>query len=387
MNRNDRKKIVVYAQEIGGGNIVALVVQDLLALNLYKLEVVIHRHAEESFKGMKIPYRFLNDFGYDLPLSEIDAMDMLKSFNADYLFGAIGNVTLDKSNGNLFAAARKMNIKSLAAFDCWQGWDRFHDGKIRFVYAPDILVVIDEYSRKRMTNEGLDQNRIAVGGHPVLDKTRESFAEDITETEKSTLRERYGIGGQDCLVVLASQMINYKVEQKTRRIPFYAIETPEGKIIDRVLRALEDINKKLDDKSAVLMLRLHAKEDIAEGLFCKKSTVRVVVDRSISRFDLYRMADCIIGYDTMMLAEAVNAGCMVISLQFHGINHTFERNLVELAGGEIFTAENENDLIRILLDNQFYRKQQKKADTFSPYDTTKKKPSYTDILCREFPVK
>ena len=174
MNRNDRKKIVVYTQEIGGGNIVALVVQDLLALNLYKLEVVIHRHAEESFKGNEIPYRLLKDFGYDLPLSEIDAMDMLKSFNADYLFGAIGNVTLDRSNGNLFVAARKMNVKSLAAFDCWQGWDRFHDGKRRFVYVPDILVVIDEYSKKRMTKEGLDESTSLGSLHTSILHSRQS---------------------------------------------------------------------------------------------------------------------------------------------------------------------------------------------------------------------
>lgn len=368
---------MVYAQEAGGGNIAAIVAQDLLSSGRYKLDIIAHLQGADPFKERGIPYRLLEDFGFSVPLEEQDAASLLRELQADYLFGAFGNIKLDKSNGSIFKAAKRLNMKSISMLDCWKGWDRFHNGRQRFAYAPDVLIVIDEHSKKRMVDEGFPEQRILIGGHPVLDEIREFFFDGKANDRRTDLRQKYGIRQDEYLVVFASQMINHRSGRDDRRESYYSIDTQKGKIIDRLLSALQK-TQMISRKSFVLMLRLHPKEDLPDSILSNYSRVRLITDKNIPRLNLYEIADCVIGYDTMMLAEAANAGCPAVSVQFPEIDIS-ERNLVELSGGTIYTAHNETELSGILKNNE------KRASSQFPAKEQKKN-SYLEILLNEFPA-
>jgi hypothetical protein len=378
-----QKKILVYAQEAGGGNIAAIVAQDLLSSGRYNIDITAHLQGANPFKERGIPYRLLEDFGFSVPLEEQDAASLLQELQTDYLFGAFGNIKLDKSNGSIFKAAKRLNIKSMSMLDCWKGWDRFNNGRQRFAYAPDVLIVIDEYSKKRMIDEGFPEQKILIGGHPVLDEIREFFNDGKTNDRRTDLRQKYGIRQDEYLVVFASQMINYRSGRDDRRESYYSINTQKGRVIDRLLSALQK-TPMISEKSFVLMLRLHPKEDLPEGILSNYSRVRLITDKNIPRLDLYEIADCVIGYDTMMLVEAANAGCPAVSVQFPEIDYIPERNLIELAGMVIYTAHNEIEFSEIFKNNLAYERQPSVQLSNKISVDRQKKNSYLEILFNEF---
>jgi hypothetical protein len=380
-----QKKILVYAQEAGGGNIAAIVAQALLSSGRYKLDIIAHLQGANPFKERGIPYRLLEDFGFSLPLEEQDAVGLLKELQANYLFGAFGNIKLDKSNGSIFKAAKRLNIKSISMLDCWKGWDRFHNGRQRFAYAPDILIVIDEHSKKKMIDEGFPEQRILIGGHPALDEIREFFVGGKANDRRTAPRQKYGIRQDEYLVVFASQMINHMSGRDDRRESYYSIDTQKGKVIDRLLSALQK-TPMISGKSFVLMLRLHSKEDLPDSILSNYSRVRLITDKNIPRLNLYEIADCVIGYDTMMLAEAANAGCLVVSVQFPEIEYIPEKNLVELAGRAIYTAHNEIEFSEIFKNNLAYEGQPSAPLSDKISTERQKKNSYLEILFNEFPA-
>jgi len=348
-----KKKIVVFAQEAGGANIVASVSKELIAENAgeYHLELIAHLHAVSIFREYDLPFRELVSFGYPLPLSEQDAIKILSLMKCDCFFGGFGNVLLDTSNASMFIAARMLAIRSIAAFDCWQGWGRFHRGSDKFAYAPDILVVIDEHSRKRMMQEGMPEERIEVGGHPVLDRLVAQSVKPY-ETENSArkqLRDKHGITDHEYLIVLTSQMVNHRTEQNKMREPFIKIATSKGEVMERIWSSLHNVLDLIqDEKSIVLMLRPHPKERMVNELSLSSESIRTSLDRETPKSELFQMADCIMGYDTMMLAEAACAGCFVISFRYSEIDYLDERNTIELCGCGIAVAESDRDLIDMI---------------------------------------
>jgi predicted glycosyltransferase len=140
----------------------------------------------------------------------------------------------------------------------------------------------------------------------------------------------------------------------------------------------------ISEKSFVLMLRLHPKEDLPEGILSNYSRVRLITDKNIPRLDLYEIADCVIGYDTMMLVEAANAGCPAVSVQFPEIDYIPERNLIELAGMVIYTAHNEIEFSEIFKNNLAYERQPSVQLSNKISVDRQKKNSYLEILFNEF---
>ena len=353
-----KQKIMIYAQEAGGGNILALTTQDLLLDNKYDIDIVVHREGVKPFKEQGIPYKLLESFGYPIPLTVSDAVGLLSLLEPDYLYGAMGNIKLDISNGSIFQAARKMNIKSISVLDCWKGWTRFQGKNDPMKYAPDVLLVIDEYSKKRMIEEGFCEQSVIVAGHPVLSQIEKHFRKPEMECERVNLRNRYGIDENDFLLVFTSQMLNHYVESHSKREDYYSIKTEKGKVVERILNVLQDISKEMRDTNFVLLLRLHPKEMWQDTLEYNNSEVRVIVDKDISRFDLYYMADCFVGFDTMILAEASYARCSVILFRLHEIKCSEEINFVERASDDIKIAQNEAELYS-LLKRIIYHKDEK----------------------------
>lgn len=322
------KRLLVFAQERGGGNIVARVAQALQTdpAPAFDLTVVAHRQGAAAFAACNVGHRLLETLVPRLPLALDDAAALLERLQTEGLFGAVGNLRLDKSNGVLFEAARQLAIPSVAVLDCWQGWDRFHDHDRPLVFAPDLLIVIDAHSRRRMVCEGLPDHRLAVGGHPVL----ESLAERPADPQlRRHLRAEKGIEPQTPLVVLASQMLFHRRADQVVREPFHAIGTGREKVLDEVRSALAAAwQRHPAEPPPVLLLRLHSKEPAAAGI-TDQGPIRLIVDQQADPRDIYCMADAVVGFDTMMLVEAALAGCRVAAWQPEQIQPAVARNEIE----------------------------------------------------------
>lgn len=215
----------------------------------------------------------------------------------------------------LIDAARALHIPTIGAIDSSTNTAfRFRGrGSDSLRYAPDWLMVPDDYTRQGYIELGFDENRVVNCGHPIYDSvaaTRAAFEiEGKTAVQKRVLPD----AGNQPIFVFLSELSDGVDPSQFRRSADYTLHG-RGVENGRTEIVLEEV---LDACALVtprpyLVLRLHPKQD--QSLLKKYSREFDFVSEGGSPLDVVYAADLVIGMTTSLLLEAAILGSPTLSV-------------------------------------------------------------------------
>ena len=307
----DGPLVLVYAQDAGGARAVSPVVKRLVRSRKHRLRVVAHLFAREVFQEQDIEAVHLDALADWLPLSVEGARGLLSRFSPDAMFCALSNNEYDPSNGRLVAAARELGIPSFALMDHWKGWGRVHGGEKDFAYLPDALGVIDEWSRERGMAEGIPPGRMTVVGHPRLDVLRSRKRRGAEEFRKAR-----GVRKGDFVCALFTQPVFVRRGGRLAVRPF--LEGERAGIVADALRCCEEKIRETG-REAKFFVSLHPKE-IEEWKADASPLPGATIDAGASSLEIACGSDLVLGFDSMILYEAMYCGRPTISLRLDSLS-------------------------------------------------------------------
>ncbi len=306
-----RPVVLVYAQDAGGARAILPVVKSLVRPEKYRLCVIVHLFAIEVFKAHDIEVVPLETLVNQVPLSIEGACDLLSRLSPDVIFCTTSNNNYDPSNGYIIMAARQLGLKSFALMDDWRGWHRIHDEDKNFSYLPDVLGVIDARSRDQGIAEGVSSSRMVVVGSPHL----EMLLLSKRDSEVNFRREN-NLGKEDFICSLFTQPVFTGLGRAQIVEPF--LKGERLPIIEEALRLCEEKIRKAGHE-AIFFLRLHPREREVWGTAASPFP-NLKIDSGPSALDVVFSSNLILGFDSMILYEAICCGRPTISLRLDSLS-------------------------------------------------------------------
>lgn len=200
--------------------------------------------------------------------------------------------------GPLIKKAKKLDIPSLGLLDAWKGLDRFWYGDGRMRPLTDKLVVIDEISAHWLIKHGVPKELIIVIGHPALEMI--GLLSDYEKHKiRSDVRMRIGIGDEDKLLLLISELIFPKTN-----VPFVLIDALTLGVNQITVTAWLEQNF---GKDYILVVRKHPLESGS------------VIERwkeypNLTEEEILSAVDQVVGLSSTMMTYAVMYGIETINL-------------------------------------------------------------------------
>jgi hypothetical protein len=212
----------------------------------------------------------------------------------------------------LVRAARRRGLASLALLDFWSNYAaRFSDASGRLDCVPDRIAVMDEAARDALVLAGVEPRRVVITGHPGFDwlaLRRQQFDAGI----RDRMRRKFSSNIKDLQVLFVSQPLRglYGADAGS---PTY-LGYDERLVLGLLVAALERIA--LDTgRSMSLIVRPHPRESLAGFADFRSQAVRLSVSRDDEGPEIALSSDLVVGMTSMLLVEALQLGCRVVSLQ------------------------------------------------------------------------
>jgi len=273
-------KILFYAHDPGGANAIAPVA---MSLSERGWEVVCRANGP----ALKILPNVL-EAGDD------DADRLFDSVRPDFV--VTGTSAADMVEKRLRVVSRAKGVRSMSVLDHWVNYGiRFsrystaersaYEKDRRFEYLPDFIVVMDDFAKQEMVNEGISPEIIWPLGNPHFDILRDRYA----EIEAADIRNRLLVGRQK-LVVFASEP--------------YTEDYGQG---DEV-RAIMEIASVLP-KDFSLAVKPHPRERLEKFAGLGIS----IVEPAVSSLEAIKAADVVLSMTSMVLIEALICGRAAVS--------------------------------------------------------------------------
>ncbi len=227
-----------------------------------------------------------------------DVRDALEALGPDALVtGTSERAALD---ARYWEWARARGVRSIAFVDHWVNLGaRFApSGGARVEVEPDVVAVIDERAAELLLAEGATPGRVRVIGSPAL---------DAAARLRGTARAGRGDARR---VLLASEPWPGGDDQQRREHGFTDLDC-----LAPALDALSAWSIKVNTRVEAI-LRPHPRDTEARlaPLLARRAGVTVIVEGGDKLAALAR-AEVVLGVRTMLLLEALAAGCQVISAQ------------------------------------------------------------------------
>ncbi|OGN14822.1 MAG: hypothetical protein A3B99_01370 [Candidatus Yanofskybacteria bacterium RIFCSPHIGHO2_02_FULL_44_12b] len=236
------------------------------------------------------------------------------------LFGTSEGLSIDKL---AVLVAREQHIVSVALIDYWSNYVmRFSDpGKENLAYLPDWILVMDEYTKQEMINEGFSANQIIVTGNPFFDTLRYSKKEEN----------------------FPARLVSFFDE------PLDTISN-EVRIFQDLVNALEELG--MNAKVAVKLHPRSSKKNKYNSVI-KKSILDIEVDQVTPADDLFRKSDLVLGIASTVLFRAAMEGKRVLSYQPGNKGHdTLITNALGLSLGVYQKSDLKKQLLFLLQKRQ-----------------------------------
>lgn len=283
---SSKPRLAIVAGDPGGGAALVPVVELLDALQ-WPCHLYAYAESFESWTARGWPVRPAEQ----LQLDSIGGLICATSVNAQMY-------ELD-----WLAAARAQGVPSLAVLDFWSNYlARFQ--RAGQTTLPDALAVPDALAREEMIAAGFDAASLHITGQPALDRL--ASITPLSPARRRALREACGVREGQQLALWVSQPLRM-IAQRLGQPP----------VIDeqQACLALEQALAQLGEPIA-LRVKPHPRESRAD--FAALGQVwpdsRLVPD-SVLAHELLICADIVIGIHSMMLFEACQLGCRVLSYQ------------------------------------------------------------------------
>ncbi len=298
------KRILLFARDPGGANTIIPLVKPLKEKG-YKVSLYGRDRALDRYKlfGLKE-----DCFEQKIDkITEQNILNFLKYENPDLII--TGTSADDKTEKYLWQCARRLNIPSFAILDQWVNYGiRFSKYDVADLkeyeknkshdFLPSKILVMDDYAKKEMMQEGIDKDKIVVTGQPYF---------DFLMQQKNNLTV---CRSDDFIITFASEAI-LKI-YKTKEIWGYTEQT----ILNEILLVLKKINI---SKKILFIIKPHPKEDIDIYkkllISFKHPKIKLRLETNLSSWDLIKKSDLVCGMTSMFLLESVLLGKQILSIQ------------------------------------------------------------------------
>jgi len=311
-----KKNILIIFVDPGGGLVVSEVTKKLDADPEYNLNVYCGNLSKVISENAGLNFKIISDM-----INIETAEEIVNTVSPDMILTSTGRGNTEQLFRNI---AYRDSIPSVVILDFWKDYRR------RWLYADhnipelkDIVCVMDELTKKEMTDEYFPERNIRVTGHPYLDKIFKS-KRDLIEKEIKN----------DFNILFLSQPLD-----------IIGIHNYEIHPFRKLINAVSEYSEKSDLKIN-LKIKLHPSEKMSEDLSkileekeIKKVTVIHVNNEAVH--ELIEQADLIIGYNSIALFEARSMGKRAVSLKLFPINDSLMKAF-ENAGIESSDANSES---------------------------------------------
>jgi len=298
------KRLLIYAQDPGGGKYISPVAQELIKSDKFLgPAILVHPLSQGIFNKIGIPYVSLEKCIGKPPFSETAWETYLKTQKVTHVFCTTSSPYLDLTNCNLVTVSKKLNIPVMGILDHWKGFDRFfsEDGPI---YFPDYICCIDEFCKCKFEQMGLPVNNVYAVGHPYLEEIAgQNWEQNAT-------------GGKICVLLISQPNT---VNRSFKGIFF--LRMGEKRLIDEIaFRATLVFHSQTEDIH--IRYRPHPKEQFIETL-----PEGVKLDDNREWVQTMKETDIFLGFDSMALVEAHLAGKYCISLSLPEIESSSDNSI------------------------------------------------------------
>jgi hypothetical protein len=217
---------------------------------------------------------------------------------------------LDSIGLELLFAARRSGIVTVGAVDSATNADFGFRGRTctPLAYAPDWLLLPDQFTRDKFVALGYPPHRIFTCGHPHYDRVR-AVGEQLARRGRADLRRGLFPSARDNqpVVVFLTEISSGCDPAQFRRSPDYSL-TGRGGSVDRTAIVLEEFldAARVLEPPPHLVLRLHPKEkphdyQAYSGEFHQFSNKE-------SGLEVVYAADLVVGMSSMLIMEAALLG-------------------------------------------------------------------------------
>jgi hypothetical protein len=313
------KKILLFSRDPGGANTIIPLVEPLkerrYSVKLYGKDVALNKYKEYGLKGI--------DINNIIPtINPEGVLKFIENENPDFVI--TGTSADDYTEKYIWNATEKLNIFSFAILDQWLNYGiRFskysvseydsYDKDKTYPFLPTKILVLDQYAKNQMIQEGFNSERIIITGNPYFQRLLQRKNEYIDD---NIIRKNFGISKNDILITYVSEPIcdTYAGNEK------YWGYT-EKTIFNAVLQSVIMLSKEID-KNIFLIIKLHPKENIKSYSTITESInskIKILVTNTTESWNLVLASDLICGMTSILLIESVILSKPVVSIQI-GLN-------------------------------------------------------------------
>lgn len=256
---------------------------------------------------------------------------------------------LDTLGLKLVTAVRSMGIESIGVVDGLANADYRFRGRSDnpLAYAPDWLLLPDEWTKEAYVALGYPAERAVACGHPHYDYVRRMAAQ-LAREDRIALRQRLlpGVSNDQKVIVFAAETSTSPKPQQCQRSAEYTL-VGRGKSTGRTDIVLEEFldATPLVNPRPYLVLRLHPKNTLDE--FTAYLDEFDLVSRGGSPLELIYVADLVVGMTTMLLMEAALLGRPTLAI----VPRMVEKTWLPTIGAGVTTCATRSMEVREQLSN------------------------------------
>lgn len=306
-------KLLTYAQDVGGARLILPVIHRLLEDNSLAVSVLANGKAASLLGNSGLPVSCFVSRGSSVPLTISEGTRLMDELAPDVVFAATSHPK-DPTNGRLIAAARSMDIPTIAVLDHWKGRERFAEtAEGSLVFAPELLGVMDQETRWAYVAAGMAPNRVCIVGHPYLEQIARDRDKYQATGYLASLRQRAGLDPSRPVILFCSEFVHdhsFHDPCAASCIPLSQVRVGPARLIDVVLKAAESLGPRMN-LPFELALRPHPNEpqEPIPGM-------RIIDQDAMSDVEAVAMASVVVGAGSMPLIEAAVLGKPAASLAF-----------------------------------------------------------------------
>lgn len=352
------KKVMLFSRDPGGANTVAPLYKKLVEKGydviLFGKDVALEKYSQYGLKGININNKLSS-------ISQKELHKLLLEEAPDFLI--TGTSADDFTEKYLWKCAEDLKIPCFAILDQWINYGlRFskfsvnelkkYEKRKEHIYLPTNILVMDNYAKEKMIEEGIEPEKILVSGHPYFDylinrkeKSNEKIIKDF--------RKNVGFNEDEYIITYASEPISETYGESDNSEHYWGYS--ERTIFKEFINLLNQVSQKFN-KKIKLIIRLHPKEnennynDLIDNI---NNNISILIDKNLDGFKLMCASNLICGMSSMFLIESAVLEKSIISIQI-GLNreNPFILDQMGIVKSILNRKDLEKKIQRVILKNE-----------------------------------
>lgn len=342
------RKVILFSRDPGGANVIIPLVNPLrekgYIVKLFGKDYALTKYKQVELDGINID-NYLED------VTVVSLTKFLQKEMPDIII--TGTSANDFTEKYLWKAAEKLKIPSFAILDQWMSYGiRFSEFNLSQIdkynvehmhcYFPTKILVMDEYAKEMMVEDGIEISRVKVVGQPYFNYLFDK-AQSINKQEILDYKMSINCFDDDIIVTFATEAISQTYNEDSKALE--SIGYTDKTILYEVYQCIKSISFNYN-KKIKLIIRLHPKDESSTYIdFLSRiedKDIEVTIDKDTDTLLIISASDIICGMSSMFLIEATILGKPIISAQ------------IGLKGQNPFVFNQNGLMAPILTHNELY---------------------------------